>query len=324
MMFHPHTLSALILLPLKVQAFSLVAPPPLPVAVKPLSTKETAPTVFTSGNGVKVEAPDLDNLFATICEASPAARKAISNYYGEPCDVDEDLPWKSVQSFQPHRTVQQIERLDNFQGRTAPLLRFRSNLPGPCLPDFFANFIMDVDERKRWDTQINDVQQIITLPTDEDPHIPGIGRRLGVGHCLTKAGLGISPREQLTLCGIQELPAEHGTEPTSYLIWGTELSPSQNHLLPSTRKRCTRATSHVFATTLTPRDPRSFDVEYILQLDIGGNLPTWLTTPIVTDSIRQMFRVAEDFFSGSDGRLLRQLEQQQREPMPDRLLLSTP
>lgn len=327
---HRSCIYLLALVPTTLSFSALLSPPPSPL--HPVTYDADRETILTSQDGLDVGIPDLDTLFSTICQVSPAARQAIESLdtndnnskwtrlaRSEKATVGPSLPWKSVQPYQPHRIVQQIEKIDNFQGHNAPLLRFRANIPGPCLPDSFARFIMDVDERKRWDTQIDSVEQIITLPF-YSRLAPGTARQLGVGHCVTKAGFGISPREQLTLCGVQDM--ENG----SHMMWGTELPLSQNHLLPAEpRSSCTRATSHVFAITLTPRDTRSFDVEYVLQLEIGGNIPPWLTTPIVIDSVRNMFRVADDFFSGVDGRLFQRLcAEDARTALPDGLLMSAP
>jgi hypothetical protein len=67
--------------------------------------------------------------------------------------------------------------------------------------------------------------------------------------------------------------------------------------MPSHYDRVTRAKSHLFATTLVPTSESSFDVEYVLQLEIGGKIPTWLTTPIVTDSVKRMFKCAKNVYA---------------------------
>lgn len=175
------------------------------------------------------------------------------------------------------------------------MMRFRSSIQGPCIGEAFAQFIMDLDTRKLWDTQIDDVKEVLSIHDLSQPQRAmgnnvGDCTKLGVGHCKTKAGLGVSPREQLTLCGIQEFA--NG----SYIIWGKELTEAHDYLFPK-GKRETRAKSHLFATTLTPTSDESFDVEYLLQLEIGGKLPTWLTTPIVTESVKRMFSVADKYFA---------------------------
>ena len=157
---------------------------------------------------------------------------------------------------------------------------------------------MDLEERKKWDDQIEQVYEAYPIHDLDAANIAmGFGRRygqcsrLGIGYCQTKANLGIDSREQLTLCGIQDF------HDGSCVIWGTEMEEWHNHLLPA-GKRHTRAKSHIFSTTLTPTSEDTFDVEYVLQLEIGGNIPVWLTTPIVTETVKRLFRSAEAKFAG--------------------------
>ena len=85
-----------------------------------------------------------------------------------------------------------------------------------------------------------------------------------------------------------------------------------NHLLPGD-KRHTRAKSHLFSVALTPTGPESFDVEYILQLEIGGSIPKWMTAPIVSESMKNMFNHAKDIYGGKDGEIdafIKELEAQ--------------
>lgn len=67
--------------------------------------------------------------------------------------------------------------------------------------------------------------------------------------------------------------------------------------MPSKHPRVTRAKSHLFSTTLVPTGESSFDVEYTLQLEIGGKIPTFLTTPIVADSVKRMFKCAKEMYA---------------------------
>lgn len=108
--------------------------------------------------------------------------------------------------------------------------------------------------------------------------------------------MGIDAREQLTICGINNF------QDKSCLIWGTEMESWHDHLLPP-GDRHTRAKSHIFSTTMMPTGPNSFDVEYVLQLDIGGKIPTWMTTPIVIDNVKKMFKCAQGFYLNKDGQL---------------------
>jgi len=259
--------------------------------------------------GVEIELPDFDELFGRIQQVSPLARQVMQNN-GQTNEergfdhVDDSWPsnlkWKNMEK-NKRKTVHQIDRIENFQNLGSPILRFRSSLKGPCVGECFASFIMNLEERQKWDPQIEQVREEYPIYDLDTANIAmGFGKfgdcsRLGVGYCQTKANLGITAREQLTLCGIQEFPSSGST-----LIWGTEMESWHNHLLPE-GDRHTRAKSHLFCTTLTPTGDDTFDVEYVLQLEIGGKMPTWLTTPIVTETVKSLFRHAESYFAGGEG-----------------------
>lgn len=219
-----------------------------------------------------------------------------------------ELMWKTIES-NKNKVVHKIEKIDNFKGLGSPILRFRSSLKGPCVTDAFSNFIMTLDERKKWDRAIADVRELYPIHDLDAANIAmGFGQygdcsRLGVGYCQTKAAFGVSPREQLTLCGIQDF------QDGSTVIWGTEMEDRHNHLFPQGQRQ-TRAKSHLFSTTLIPTSDDSFDVEYVLQLDIGGGMPTWLTAPVVVDTVKSLFRHAEKFFKGEEGSDLEKILQQ--------------
>jgi hypothetical protein len=284
-------------------------------------------------DGVEIELPDFDELFGRIQQVSPLARVAIEG--GEINGkrgfdaIDKtwfpELKWKTIE-LNKRRVVSQIEKIDNFQGLTAPILRFRSSLEGPCDGEAFANFIMNLEDRKKWDAQIANVYEAYPIHDLDSANIAmgfkyGDCTRLGVGHCLTKASMGIDAREQLTICGINEFPEDSNG---SCLIWGTEMEEWHNHLFPPGH-RFTRAKSHIFSTTLVPTSDSTFDVEYVLQLDIGGNIPSWLTTPIVTDSVKKLFNCAKDFYLNKDGSLEKFLaEKAQRNDASGYSLLMTP
>jgi hypothetical protein len=196
--------------------------------------------------------------------------------------------------------VHQIDRLDNFQGHSAPMLRFRSSIEGPAVGagEFFGKLIMDLEQRKKWDAQIDDIYEIYPINDLDSANIAmGFGRngdcsRLGVGYCQTKANLGITPREQLFVYGLQDFVDG------SSIVWGTEMDKSCDHLLPK-GPRYTRATSHLFSATLTPTSDTSFDVEYILQMDIGGNVPKFLTTPVMIETVKKLFGTAKKEFAAA-------------------------
>lgn len=194
-----------------------------------------------------------------------------------------------------------VEKIDNFQGLGVPILRFRATLEGPCVGEGFANFIMNTEDRKKWDSQIDSVYEAYPILDLDAANIAmgnkfGDCSRLGVGHCLTKPNLGIDAREQLTICGINDFADG------SCLIWGTEMESWHDHLLPP-GKRVTRAKSHIFSTTLVPTSENTIDVEYVLQLEIGGKIPNWMTTPIIVDNVKKLFRCAGDFYNNKEGEL---------------------
>jgi len=314
---------------------SLVAAAALPAVCSAFSStlfqelptlQKTAPSKH---NGVDIELPDFDELFDRIQRVSPLARQAIEGSGGgfQTMDhhksVSPELPWKTMEDT-PRRVVQTIEKIDNFQGRPAPLLRFRSTLEGPCLGPLFARFIMDLDQREKWDAQIANVYEAYPINDLDSANIAmqfgkyGDCSRLGIGYCQTKANLGIAPREQLTLCGIQDFP--NGAS----IIWGTEMEDWHNHLLPE-GPRFPRAKSHIFSTTLVPTSETTMDVEYVLQLESGGNLPTWLTTPVIVDSVKKLFVTARSCFQGEGSTLSDYLqEQKKKEEQFSNSLLITP
>ena len=115
-----------------------------------------------------------------------------------------------------------MDRIDTFNGVEAPLLRFRASLDGPYVADPLASLIMDLEERSKWDIQIQDVfeaHKIRDLPAANAAMGFAYGDcyRLGVGYCRTKKNLGVDSREQLTLCGINKF------SDGSSIIWGVEL-----------------------------------------------------------------------------------------------------
>merc|ERR1719183_812024 len=113
-----------------------------------------------------------------------------------------------------------------------------------------------------------------------------------------KKKLVIDSREQLVMCGIQRFPKTGAA-----IVWGTEMEDRHNYLFPKDSERHTRARSHLFCATLLPTDTvrydngngNRFDVEHVLQLDSGGNLPTFLTTPVVIDAVKCNFNYAKKF-----------------------------
>jgi hypothetical protein len=214
-------------------------------------------------------------------------------------DDVKDIKWKKVEENQ-RKTVHRVDKADKYQGLKTPLLRFRSSIQGPCIPERFSHFIMDLEERKKWDDQIaqneelypiDDLGAVDALLGDQDKY--GKCARVGVGYTQTKQGI-ISPREQLILGGMQEY--SNGAT----IMWGTEMEEYHNHLLPD-GPRVTRAKSHLFAATLVPTSSDSFDIEYLLQMDVGGGLPHFMTTPALTDAVKKLFEHTKRYFSGGEG-----------------------
>lgn len=208
--------------------------------------------------------------------------------------------WKVLEN-NKKKIVHQIDKIDNFQNLGPPMLRWRASMEGPCHGLMFAEFIMTVDKRQAWDPQIKNVEEMYPIFDLDTANIAmGFGKygdccKLGVGYTETHSHpIGISPREQLTLCGIQKF------DDGSAMMWGTEMEEWHDHLLPA-GERLARAKSHLFAITLVPTGENTFDAEYILQLDFGGSLPHWMTSSIVTDSVKKMFSVAQPYLNGGEG-----------------------
>jgi hypothetical protein len=270
----------------------------------PMFTEQTAMqrTTPSKTDGVEIELPDFDELFSRIQEVSPLARLAINRDQGDLDVADEkygsNLKWKKIEA-NKRKTVHRIDKIDNFQNLGCPIVRFRSTIEGPCVGIKFAEFIMNLEERKMWDPQIEDVDEIYPIYDVDAANIAmdfkyGDCKRLGIGYCQTKSNPLVDGREQLILCGIQQLPNK------ATIIFGTELEEWHNHLFPQDRERHTRAKSHLFSTTIMPTGPNTFDVEYILQLEVGGNLPTFLTTPVMIETVKSMFNYAKKTFADEE------------------------
>ena len=156
---------------------------------------------------------------------------------------------------------------------------------------------MDLETRKQWDVQIDNVYEAYPCHDLDAANIMigpyGDSEKLGIGYCKTKSNVIVSPREQLTLCGIQNLPNQ------GCVIWGIEMEDDQNHLLPG-EDRTVRARTHIFSTSLLPTSSNTFDVEYVLQLDIGGKVPSFMSTPVVCETVKSLFRHARTYFASDE------------------------
>lgn len=253
-------------------------------------------------DGVKLKVPNFDVLFDEICKVSPLAKQAFEQE--NPGGIkaigkgDDAYKWKLTSS-NPNRLISHIDKIDNFQNHGVPLLRFRSTLHGPTKKrgECFSELVSVTSLRQKWDIgnamvdtiySAADLKEIETLQGSKY----GVPSLFGIGYVKTKQSV-VSPREQMTLCGLQNFPSG------ASITWGTELEDSENHLFPE-GKRVPRSTSHIFIATLIPVGEETFDVEYVIQLDVGGGFPGWLTGPAVAETIKKLFGFADGYFkSGS-------------------------
>mmetsp|Transcript_19959 Transcript_19959/g.26375 ORF Transcript_19959/g.26375 Transcript_19959/m.26375 type:complete len:173 (+) Transcript_19959:684-1202(+) len=151
--------------------------------------------------------------------------------------------------------------------------------------------------RVLWDPQIDAVDELHPVSNLNDVNEVlkkaggrfGVCTRFGIGYCRSKANLAVSAREQLSLCSIHEFGDGKA------IIWGTEMEDWHDHLFPP-GERQVRAKSHLFTATIVQTGPMTFDVEYILQLEVGGMIPTWITTPITIDTLERLFCHARTCF----------------------------
>jgi hypothetical protein len=265
-----------------------------PLVATPVATRKEWTT------GVEIELPDFDTLFDRVQTASPLAKHVMEGNSGgfESLAGNDSLKWKKLENNE-RKTVHRIDKLDSYQNIKTPLLRFRSSIKGPLIGERFSHFIMDLEERKKWDDAcarneevypIDDLDAVNTILGDEEKY--GTCTRVGVGYTQTKQSI-ISPREQLIIGGMQEF--QNGAT----MLWGTEMEEQHNYLLPE-GQRHTRAKSHLFAATLAPTDD-GFDVEYLLQMDVGGGVPNFLATPALVDAIKKLFDHTKRYFEGGEG-----------------------
>ncbi|KAL7527727.1 hypothetical protein ACHAXR_002094, partial [Thalassiosira sp. AJA248-18] len=249
--------------------------------------------------GVVLKVPNFDVLFAEIQKVSPLAKQAImeDNPGGikSISDADDVYKWK-VTDNNPNRLVSHVDKIDNFQNKGVPLLRFRSTLHGPAKnrAEMLSELVSVTDMRQRWDATNDVVDTIYSAANMKEveelqEYKYGEVSLFGIGYVKTKQTV-VSPREQMTLCGLQNFPSG------AAIIWGVELEEDQNHLFPGAQSdRNPRSTSHIFCQTLVPTGEDTFDVEYVIQLEVGG-FPGWLTGPIIGETIKKMFSFADGYF----------------------------
>ncbi|KAL3774631.1 hypothetical protein ACHAW5_009574 [Stephanodiscus triporus] len=250
--------------------------------------------------GVALKLPNYDVLFDEISKVSPLARQALSesNPLGIKAinNTSDVYKWK-VMADSSCRLVSHIDKIDNFQKKGVPLVRFRSTLHGPVKKraECFSELISVANLRHKWDPTSDLVETVYSADVKEvDKFLGnkyGETSMFGIGYVKSKQSV-VSPREQLTLCGLQIFPSG------ASILWGIELEEDQNHLFPKVQtKRQPRSTSHLFSTTIIPTGNDTFDVEYVLQIEIGG-FPGWLTGPIVIETVKKMFSFADEYFKG--------------------------
>ncbi len=287
--------AAIVLISTYSGAFAFTTTGKSPLVAAPVATRKEWTT------GVEIELPDFETLFDRVQMASPLARHVMGGNSGgfeSLASGSDSLKWKKLESNE-RKTVHRIDKIDSYQNIKTPLLRFRSSIKGPLIGERFSHFIMDLDERKKWDDAcarneevypIDDLDAVNSILGDEEKY--GKCTRVGVGYTQTKQSI-ISPREQLIIGGMQEF--QNGAT----MLWGTEMEEQHNYLLPE-GQRHTRAKSHLFAATLAPTDD-GFDIEYLLQMDVGGGVPNFLTTPALVDAIKKLFDHTKRYFEGGEG-----------------------
>mmetsp|Transcript_16319 Transcript_16319/g.29604 ORF Transcript_16319/g.29604 Transcript_16319/m.29604 type:complete len:300 (+) Transcript_16319:60-959(+) len=250
--------------------------------------------------GVVLKVPNFDVLFDHISNVSPLARQAMTedNPGGiKAIDNAADVyKWKVTDS-NSKRLVSHIDKIDNFQDKGVPLMRFRSTLHGPLKKrgECFSEIISVPDLRQKWDTT-NAIFDTIFSAASLDEVRKHQGNKygepsvFGIGYVKTKPSFVVSPREQLTLFGLQNFPSG------ASIIWGMELEEDQNYLFPEDQpKRTPRSISHLFSATLIPTGEDTFDVEYLIQLEVGG-IPGWVSGPAVAKTMKGMFQFADGYF----------------------------
>lgn len=205
----------------------------------------------------------------------------ISSYKSHTTDADL-YKWKVTDSYNSKRLWKEVDKIDGFGKKIPPLIRLRSTFHGPnqMRGETFADIFSSQELRHQWDITNDVVREIYAGDLEELSHYqdPRYGKcsMFGVGYVKTKQSV-VSPREQMTLCGVNNFKSG------ASIVWAVELEESQNHLFPADQpKRVPRSTTHLFSTAIIPsyEDETAFDIEYVLQLEVGG-FPGWLTGPVV-------------------------------------------
>jgi len=121
--------------------------------------------------------------------------------------ADDVYKWKTTDS-NPKRIISHIDKIDNFQGLSVPILRFRSSLHGPTnnfdrTAKLFSDLISTTELRTKHDIACASVDTIISAENMKEVeelqlHKYGEVELFGIGYTKTKQSI-VSPREQLTL-----------------------------------------------------------------------------------------------------------------------------
>lgn len=172
-----------------------------------------------------------------------------------------------------------------------------------CIGEFFGRYLVDLQEHFNSDAMVETIEELgsaadlQSLDVSIDPGLFGKCTRLGVIYGRTRKAFGISPRETVFLYGLQEFPDG------SFLVWGCDLGEEHEVVLPSGKLRHTRAKSHLFCVTLKATGNDSFDVEYVVQFDVGGRIPDWITGPLLIDTVKKLFKKAHEECAGATNSL---------------------
>lgn len=277
-----------------------------------------------------IELPNFDDMFNKIKQVSPLAKSVIdgsNNNKGFSNTNDDNiskkssksgcgnsLPWKTVEA-KTGNIVHEIQKVDMKPSPhqiDVPMIRFRSSMTGPCVGEYFGRYILDLEQRQKWDPQIESVEELHTIKDlDFANIIMGYGKygdciRMGIGHAVSKPAYGITSREQMFIYGLQEF--DNG----SCIIWGSELHEQYDYMMPGA-VRHVRAKSHLFTATLVPTGDNTFDVEYLLQLEIGGNIPSWLTTSPIVSTVKVLFDIASNEFSKLEDNVIHEFHKAKRQ-----------
>ena len=174
----------------------------------PVFPKEQPLTIPTNVTGVDLVLPDFDVLFSRIAEISPLAKQILEGSrmrgFSDLDMVPDSLQWKTVEK-NTKRLVQEIDRIDNFEGHRTPLIRMRARLKGPEFErgKRFSSFLTDQDLRTKWDPNCALIHEMYLAEDIEDIDLVMGGSfgkciRFGLGYCRTK-----QVRRKELVCDIQ-------------------------------------------------------------------------------------------------------------------------